>query len=97
MLTVKGVQRVSGTFEGREYDNLNLHCLNDTPSREMINGSACEIIKVKWCDLLAVFNGLVKNQADVSSLVGLSITPFYDRNGRAVRIDFDNNKEGGAK
>lgn len=97
MLTIKGVQRVSGIYEGRDYDNLNLHCLNDHPSREMLNGSACEIIKVKWCDLNAVFNGFVNNQADVSGLVGLAITPFYDRNGRAVRIDFDNNKEGGAK
>ena len=36
MLTVKGVQRVSGTYEGRDYDNLNIHCLNDHPSRETL-------------------------------------------------------------
>ena len=47
MLKIMGVQRQTGEFQGKQYDNIMLHCLNDQPSRPTIAGDVCETIKLK--------------------------------------------------
>ena len=42
MLTIIGVLRKSGTYEGHPYDNFMMHCVNDTPSDAMIAGCRCD-------------------------------------------------------
>lgn len=86
MLIVKGVQRKAGTFDGHSYDNFNLHCLNTQPSSPCIAGDACEIIKVKADQVLSIFGGLIKSDADWRALIDQPIEPYYDRFGRAIKI-----------
>lgn len=87
MLKVVGVQRKTGVYEGNNYDNLVLHCLNDETKPPCIAGAACEIVKVKFAEVGQVFGGLIKTDQDFRSLIGMAITPFYDRYGRVLRAD----------
>lgn len=91
MLTVKGVQRKTGKFEGNNYDNYYLHCLNDSPSKPAIAGSVCEVIKIKANQLVDVFSGQIRTDDDWRSLVGVKIRPFYDQYGTATLIQLVDN------
>ena len=93
MLTVIGVLRKSGTYEGHQYDNFMMHCINDCPSDAMIAGSVCEIVKVKAQNLQVVFNGLIRSDSDWRDLVGQKVRVYYDRNGNPQEIQL----EGGVK
>lgn len=86
MLTVKGVSRKAGSFEGNDYDNFYVHCLNDAPSKPTIAGDACEVLKIKANRLQDVLGGLVKSDADWRDLIDSKIRVFYDRYGNAEQI-----------
>lgn len=86
MLRLIGVVRKSGTYEGNDYDNVMLHCINDNPSKPMICGDACEIIKVKARMVREVFGGLISTDHDWSELIGSSLDVFYDRYGNAQKV-----------
>ena len=86
MLTVVGVQRKTGTFEGNDYDNIMIHCLNDAPSKPTLCGGVCEIVKVKTHNVISVLGGLVKTDSDWRDLLGCKIRVFYDRYGTAEQI-----------
>lgn len=94
MLTIIGVLRKSGTYEGHPYDNFMMHCVNDTPSDVMIAGEQCEIVKIKAQNLQGVFNGCVRSDADWRALIGQKVRVFYDRNGNPQEIQL---VEGGEK
>ena len=87
MLKIVGVQRKSGEFQGKQYDNIMLHCLNDEPSTPTIAGDVCESIKLKASEISYSLGGLVKNDADYRALIGMGCVPFYDRYGRCIRCD----------
>ena len=86
MLTVKGVQRKFGTFEGNAYDNFYLHCLSDSPRVPTIGGEVCEIIKVKAGQLASVLDGVIKSDDDWRSLIDCKVRAFYDQYGNATLI-----------
>ena len=46
MLNIIGVQRKIGEFQGKEYDNIMIHCQDDNPSTPTICGNTCEVLKV---------------------------------------------------
>lgn len=94
MLIVKGVQRQTGTFEGRQYDNILLHCLNTTPSNPTICGDACETVKIKSNMVYEVFGGLVSNDQDFRALMDQGILAYYDRYQRVQKIDILDQKGG---
>lgn len=93
MLTVIGVLRKSGTYEGHQYDNFMMHCVNDSPSDAMIAGSACEIVKIKAQNLQGVFSGAVRSDSDWRDLIGSKVRVFYDRNGNPMEIQIEGGGE----
>lgn len=99
MLKIVGVQRMGGEFQGKPYDNLYLHCLNDAPSKPTIAGDVCETLKIKWAEKSQVFGGLVETDSDLRALIGSAATPFYDRFGRVLRVEIGDyiSRGGGGK
>ena len=91
MLYVKGVQRQTGNYEGKQYDNILLHCLNDNPANPTICGAACETIKIKTQLVSEVFGGLVNNDNDLRALMDQPIIAFYDRFSRVQKVDLIDN------
>ena len=87
MLTLIGVQRKTGNYEGNAYDNFNLHCINDTPPSPTICGNVCEIVKLKAARVHDAFDGLVSNDSDWRNLIGSKIRVSYDRYGSAEHIE----------
>ncbi len=92
MLTVQGITRKKGEYEGIAYDNIYLHCLNDyVAPKNHITGQTCEILKVKAAQVGEVFGGVIKTDADWRDLVGCKINAYYDRYGNAQQISFVDN------
>lgn len=89
MYKIVGIQRKTGTFQGRDYDNINFHCLNDTPRMPTICGSVCEIFKIKYALIGQVFGGLISSDSDYRDLIGMVIVPFYDQYGNVIRAEIE--------
>lgn len=87
MISLIGVQRKSGTYEGHEYDNVILHCLNDNPNVPTICGEACEVVKVKARQVRDVFGGLVTNDSEWRELIGKHLSISYDRYANPQKIE----------
>lgn len=87
MLRIVGVQKKAGEFQGKQYDNIMLHCLNNEPSTPTIAGDVCETIKLKTSEIGYSLGGFVKNDSDFRALIGMGCVPFYDRYGRCIRCD----------
>ena len=87
MLTLIGVQRKTGNYQGNDYDNFNLHCINDAPLNPTICGDVCEVVKLKAGRVKDAFDGLVANDNDWRGLIGSRIRVSYDRYGNAEHIE----------
>lgn len=94
MLIVKGVQRQTGTFEGKQYDNILLHCLNNAPVNPTICGDVCETVKIKTQMVYDVTGGLIKTDSDFRALLDQGIMAYYDRFQRVQKIDILDTKGG---
>ena len=94
MLIVKGVQRQTGTFEGKQYDNILLHCLNNAPANPTICGDTCETVKIKTQMVYDVTGGLIKTDSDFRALLDQPIMAYYDRFQRVQKIDILDQKGG---
>lgn len=94
MLIVKGVQRQTGDFQGKHYDNILLHCLNNNPLNPTICGDVCETVKIKSQLVYEVFGGLVSTDQDFRALLDQGIMPYYDRYSRVQKIDILDQKGG---
>lgn len=92
MLTIIGVQRKTGEFQGREYDNIMIHCSEDNPSTPTICGNVCETLKVKTSSIREAFDGLVTCDSDWRELVGQKIRPYFDRYGKVIRCELVSDK-----
>ena len=95
MLKIVGIQRKSGDFQGIHYDNVLVHCLNDETKPPCIAGGACETIKIKAEEIGQVFGGLIANDSDYRSIIGMAIEPFYDRYGRVLKATISDYVERG--
>lgn len=84
-MRVVGVDHKQGMYEGKVYDNYQLHCLTQDPA-SLIKGEACEIIKIKAPRLAELF-GMVMTEQDLVSLVGAEISVYYDRYRNPTKID----------
>ena len=71
--TIIGIKRKTGNYEGRDYDNLYLHCtyLDDG----MLEGVATTVVKIK------------QEHVDEQLKCGDKVTFFYDRYGNAVKVN----------
>lgn len=97
MLTLIGVQRKTGNYEGNAYDNFNLHCMNDSPQTPTICGNVCEVVKLKAVRVRDAFDGLVANDSDWRDLIGAHIRVSYDRYGNAEHIEIVDRQGEGVK
>ena len=54
MKKIVGFARRTGTYEGYDYDNINMHCIDETMDG-MIAGNPVEIVKIKVSEVKEVF------------------------------------------
>lgn len=89
MLKIVGVQRKTGKYEGYDYDNINLHCVEDNPTSDsVICGSICvKPIKIKVQTVREVFDGLVTGDDDWKALLGARIRVYCDTYGKVQRVE----------
>lgn len=90
MNKVYGIKEVSGVYQGVEFHNINLHTLTDSLDG-VSHGQLCEVIKVKYSAVSAVF-GKEMSSDDWLSLIGSNIVVGYDRYGRVNSIAIVNDK-----
>lgn len=89
MLKVIGVTRKSGVYEGNNYDNFTLQCVEEEPvsTSGFVVGSTVSTVKIKASTLRDVFDGLVATPADWGLVIGQYIRVFCDQYGRPVKIE----------
>ena len=80
-LKILGFLRKAGTYEGYDYDNINMHCMS-TVTEGMIAGNPVEIVKIRVSEVRDVFGGLVQNDNDFRGLIGSECRVFYGRGGK---------------
>lgn len=95
MYKIVGIQRKTGNFQGRDYDNINFHCLNDEPSQPTICGSVCEIIKIKHALIPQIFGGLISSDSDYRDLLGMALVPYFDKYANVIRAEIQEYRERG--
>lgn len=95
MLKLVGVVRKVGTFQEKPYDNLYLHCLDDSPyvsgSTTLIGGSICETLKVSAANVAHTFGGFIKTDDDLAAMIGQNVVVTYNRFGNPDLISFNLN------
>lgn len=87
--TVIGAARKSGTYEGRDYDNLVLFVTFEADN--MISGLACKTLKIKCSKLAEAFEGCklpqpIKQPEDAKQLVGKRIKVYCDSYGNPEEV-----------
>lgn len=88
MLKVIGVTRKSGVYEGNNFDNFTLQCVEDAPvTSGFVAGATVSTVKIKASTLRDVFDGLVSAPADWDLVIGQNIRVFCDQYGRPVKIE----------
>lgn len=71
-MKVVGIERKTGTFEGKKYDNTYVHATYDLDATKGGEGFGVVKTKIKTCDL----------HCEIS--VGDDVTFFFDRFGNAI-------------
>lgn len=90
MLSVCGVQVKKGQYQGFDYHNVLIHCINDNPTPDTANcqtkGQTTETIKVKFALVKEVF-GKPMSSVDWDNLIGEQIRVFFNRFGNPDKIE----------
>lgn len=86
MLTLVGVQRKSGNYQGNDYDNIILYVNDDCPTTPTICGVVADKYKIKVHRVREVLDGLVTSDADWRELIGKPIEVFCDKFGNPIKI-----------
>lgn len=86
MIKLIGVQRKAGEYNGQQYDNINLHVIDDSPASPTICGDTAYHIKVKVHRVKDVFDGLITSDADWCEILGKEIDISWDRYGNPSKI-----------
>lgn len=82
-MKIMGVRESKGTYEGYDYYNFKLSCLEPIePTRGY--GHECVVVKVPHL----VFADFLQRAAggDVNKLLGLEVDVIYDRYGKVTRL-----------
>ena len=74
-MTIVGLERKQGKYQGREYDNMVITCLLPYPEEKQAEGSFAETIKVKT----ALFE-------EYDFTLGDEITALYNKFGQVVEL-----------
>lgn len=83
-MKVIGIQEKSGSFEGREYHNVMIHCTKESDDSY---GEITEVVKVKFANVREVF-GKPMSASDWQNLLQKTVFVNYNRYGnvQAVQI-----------
>ena len=87
MKTIISVKESKGEYQGKQYHNFNVYGLDpDTKNSSVVAGAEVEVMKIKADDFIAILNRNIgalndPNIRRVSDIVGLYITPVYNRWG----------------
>lgn len=81
-MKVIGMVQKHGEYQGREYDNIYLHCV---VSDDNALGELTEVVKIKTAEVRDIF-GKAMYAADWENLLGRSIRVYYGRYGRVDEI-----------
>ncbi len=88
---IKTIERKSGVFEGKPYDNIYLHTLDAESGKDtIIFGPSFNTHKIKadlFGQILARHASALDFVTDVNSLEGLCVVVYYDQNKKP--IDFN--------
>lgn len=90
MLNVVGVQEKKGNYQGVDYHNVMIHCINDNPAVNCF-GQTTETLKVKFALVKEVF-GKPMSSADWQNLIGEAIKVTYNRFGNVDEVRIIENK-----
>lgn len=82
-MKVIGIIQKKGEYQGREYNNLMIHCI--VSDRRAV-GELTEVLKVRMAAVDEVF-GKRMSDADLDELVGKEIRVAYNRYGNVDYID----------
>lgn len=89
-MKIIGFTRSVGTYEGYDYDNYCMHCI-DSARSDMIAGDGVTVVKIKVSEFWgvfedfvdSVFGGDIPDDADIMrELVGKNCKVLYDRRGK---------------
>lgn len=84
MLNVVGVQEKKGNYQGYDYHNIIIHCINDNPATQCF-GQLTENFKIKFSLVKEVF-GKTMSSADWQNLIGEAIKVTYNRFGNVDEV-----------
>lgn len=76
-MKVVGIERKTGTFEGKSYDNTYVHTTYALDEKKGGEGFGVAKTKIKTCDLPFKIN------------IGDDVKFFYDRFGNAIGVDLE--------
>lgn len=82
-MKVVGIIQKKGEYQGREYNNLMIHCI--VSDRRAV-GELTEVLKVRMSAVDEIF-GKRMTDADFDDLVGKEIRASYNRYGNVELID----------
>lgn len=85
-MKVVGLIQKKGTFEGRDYNNLMIHCTYIDRANSSAVGELTTALKVKVANIDAVF-GRKMSDKDIDALIGKEIAAYYNRFGVVDRIE----------
>ena len=84
MLNVVGVMEKKGNYQGVDYHNVMIHCINDNPATNCF-GQTTETLKIKFALVKEVF-GKAMSSADWQNLIGEAIKVTYNRFGNVDEV-----------
>ena len=87
MLIVKGVKRSTGNYQGFDYDNYVLQCLQTDPDSQNVKGMTVETVKCKVAWFKQIFAGILDEPSQFELLFDQAIVPSYDKSGKVTKID----------
>lgn len=88
-MKIVGIVLSSGEYEGRKYDNVNVHCLEEPSNFDRCVGQSCVVVKVKrdlFNKCASPYMTAGSGAAVYFELVGLDVSFAYDRYGRVQNV-----------
>jgi len=85
MMKVTGVQRSKGTYQGRDYDNYNIHGL--TPfDAESASGHRAEVIKIKRTTLEELLEKIPTDK-EMFAWIGKDVMFYFDKYSNVMHFE----------
>ena len=81
-MKIVGIEQKTGDYQGRQYNNFVIHCLE--ADNKVIGGYKCNTVKIKYANMVALCP-----VDQLNTWIGRTIVNvFYDKYGNAVNVQF---------